>query len=175
MKTVNIKGKEYVTVNERVKYFNENYSNGKIEVSFVELNNDKAVMRAIVTPDCDKPDRCFTGHAYEVADSSFINKTSYIENCETSAVGRALGLMGIGTDESIGSADEVANAMANQKQTAEKLTDKQKDTIVNFMTEGKVHANDLQERYGTAKVDSLSKSQASELIGYVYNKTGGEK
>jgi hypothetical protein len=56
-----------------------------------------------------------TAHAYEKEGSSFINKTSYIENCETSAVGRALGIYGIGIDTSLASADEVANAVTQQK------------------------------------------------------------
>jgi hypothetical protein len=54
------------------------------------------------------------GHAYEKEDSSFINKTSYIENCETSAVGRALGMAGFGIDASICSAEELQNAVLNQ-------------------------------------------------------------
>lgn len=55
-----------------------------------------------------------TGTAYEKEGSTFINKTSYIENCETSAVGRALGMAGFGIDTSIASAEEVQNAIANQ-------------------------------------------------------------
>ena len=56
-----------------------------------------------------------TGHAYEKEGSSFINKTSALENCETSAWGRALGNLGIGIDESMASAQEAANAMIQQK------------------------------------------------------------
>ena len=55
-----------------------------------------------------------TGTAYEKEGSSFINKTSYIENCETSAVGRALGFAGFGIDTSIASAEEVMNAQYQQ-------------------------------------------------------------
>ena len=55
-----------------------------------------------------------TGYAYEKETSSFINKTSYIENCETSAVGRALAMVGIGTDASMCSAEELVNAINNQ-------------------------------------------------------------
>jgi len=54
------------------------------------------------------------GHAYEKEGSTFINKTSYIENCETSAVGRALGMLGIGIDTSIATAEEVNIAIINQ-------------------------------------------------------------
>ena len=61
-----------------------------------------------------------TGHAYEKEASSFINKTSYIENCETSAIGRALGVYGIGIDASLASAEEVVNAVNNQESTKNK-------------------------------------------------------
>ena len=44
-----------------------------------------------------------------------VNSTSYVENCETSAIGRAIGFLGIGATTSIASADEVLNAMAHQK------------------------------------------------------------
>ena len=57
-----------------------------------------------------------TGTAYEKENSSFINKTSYIENCETSAVGRALGFAGFGIDVAIRSAEEAANAEMQQEE-----------------------------------------------------------
>ena len=60
-----------------------------------------------------------TGHASEKDGSSFINKTSALENAETSAVGRALGILGIGIDTSIASAEEVGNAVQNQKSNIE--------------------------------------------------------
>ena len=50
-----------------------------------------------------------------VKSSSNINKTSYVENCETSAVGRALAILGIGIDTSIASANEVEDAIAQQQ------------------------------------------------------------
>ena len=56
-----------------------------------------------------------TGTAYEKENSTFINKTSYIENCETSAVGRALGMAGFGIDTSVASAEEVQNAIMQQE------------------------------------------------------------
>ena len=56
--------------------------------------------------------------------STFINKTSYVENCETSAWGRALANFGIGLDTSVASADEVQNAMANQNVASVKVTTK---------------------------------------------------
>jgi hypothetical protein len=55
------------------------------------------------------------GHAHEEKTASSINKTSYVENCETSAVGRALAMLGIGIDTSIASANEVEEAIAKQQ------------------------------------------------------------
>ena len=115
MKTINIKGKEYVEVAERIKCFNREYPNGKIQTIMMSNNNGAVIIQATVTPDVAKPERFFTGYAHEKEDSSFINKTSYIENCETSAVGRALGMMGIGLIDSVASANEVMNAMENQE------------------------------------------------------------
>ena len=69
-----------------------------------------------------------TGYAYEKEGSTFINKTSYIENCETSAIGRALGIFGIGIDGSVASAEEVRNAKANQPKGAQ-VNNAPRDTI----------------------------------------------
>ena len=136
LKTVDIKGKAYVTVNERVKYFREHFTGYKLiseivyhnEVKFVEWHEFDAEGNKINKSAWTKGEICFkasifneqddlvaTGYAIEKADSSYINKTSYIENCETSAWGRALANFAIGVDSSVASADEVANAIKNQK------------------------------------------------------------
>jgi len=114
-KTVNIKGKEYVEVNERVKHFRENYAGWSIETDMLSNSDGVCVFKAIIKDDTGTVKS--VGHAYEKESSSFINKTSYIENCETSAVGRALGFLGIGIDVSIASSEEVANAIKNQVTT----------------------------------------------------------
>ena len=112
LKSVNIKGKEYVEVNERVKYFRKNYVGWRLETELVSNEDGVCVFRAIIRDEAGEI--ISTGYAYERESSSFINKTSYIENCETSAVGRALGFLGIGIDTSIASSDEVTNAINNQ-------------------------------------------------------------
>ena len=112
-KTVNIKGKEYVEVNERVKYFREEYKGWAIETEMLSNDEGVCVFKASIKDEAGVVKA--VGHAYEKESSSFINKTSYIENCETSAVGRALGFLGIGIDASIASSDEVINAMNNQE------------------------------------------------------------
>ena len=112
MESIKIQGKEYITVNERIKEFRKLHPNGQI-LNQVMANADGQVMfqcKIIVDGVL-----VATAHAYEKEGSSFINKTSYIENCETSAIGRALGMYGIGIDTSLASADEVANAVTQQK------------------------------------------------------------
>ena len=114
MKKIEIKGKEYVKVHERVMEFHRLHKKGKIETDIVEMT-DRFITRTKVTPDIESPERYFTGMAYEKEGESFINKTSALENCETSSVGRALGFLNIGIDTSIATADEVSNAIHQQK------------------------------------------------------------
>lgn len=116
IKTVNIKGKEYAEVNQRIKAFRMVYPDGVIKTEMVSNQNGVCIFRASVYSECTNAYDCLlaTGHAYEKEDSTFINKTSYIENCETSAVGRALGMAGFGIDTSVASAEELENAIANQ-------------------------------------------------------------
>lgn len=112
--SIDVKGKEYVEVNQRIKAFRSICPGGSITTEMLSNENGVCVFRATV---CDENMQILgTGTAYEKETSSFINKTSYIENCETSAVGRALGMCGFGIDTSIASAEEVQNAIRNQNQ-----------------------------------------------------------
>tara|TARA_R100001530_G_scaffold118138_1_gene85283 strand:- start:1464 stop:1811 length:348 start_codon:yes stop_codon:yes gene_type:complete len=112
LKTVNIKGKEYVTVKERLKFFREKFTGYSLTSEITHINENGVIIRATIKN--DKGVVVASGYAHEKQGSSFINKTSFIENCETSAWGRCLGNFGIGVDESVASADEVANAINNQ-------------------------------------------------------------
>ena len=114
MKTINIKGKPYVMVNERIKEFRENdkYKGWSLESEIVKLDDNGCVIKTIIK-DLTGTIRA-TGIAQEDKSSSMINNTSYVENCETSAWGRALGCLGIGIDDSITSAEEVTIAIAKQ-------------------------------------------------------------
>jgi hypothetical protein len=114
VKTVNIKGKEYITVNERLIHFRKEaaYNGWRIVEDLVSLDDKEGVFKAtILDPDGNE---MVSAHAQEYRDSSYINKTSFLENGFTSALGRALGYLGIGLDTSIASADEVGNAVSNQ-------------------------------------------------------------
>lgn len=117
IKTTNIKGKEYAEVNQRIKAFRMVYPDGFITTSLIDNTDGVCVFRAEVGYiDADGNVKLLaSGTAYERENSSQINKTSYIENCETSAIGRALGIAGFGIDTSVASAEEVSNAIAQQE------------------------------------------------------------
>lgn len=112
IKTIDVKGKDYAEVPQRIKAFRSLFPNGAIETSIISNDNQMVVMKATVRD--EEGHVLGEGHAYEKESSSFINKTSYIENCETSAVGRALGMCGFGIDISVASYEEMANAINNQ-------------------------------------------------------------
>ena len=123
--TVDIKGKEYVQVNQRVIAFRKLFPDGSIVTDLIHFGDGVCVVKATILDDGEV---ISTGLAYEKEGSTFINKTSYLENCETSAVGRALGLLGIGIDTSIASADEMQTAIVNQ--TSEKDAPKLRQQIL---------------------------------------------
>lgn len=113
--TMDVKGNDYATVNQRIKAFRMVYPTGFITTEMISNEDGVCIFRASVGY-VDNLDRVVlgTGTAYEKEGSSFINQFSYIENAETSCVGRALGMAGFGIDTSIASYEEVANAVENQ-------------------------------------------------------------
>ena len=121
MKTIKIKGKDYVEVNERLKEFRTNpkYEGYTLESEMVAITQDNCVIKAIIRN--ENGVLVATGFAQEDRTSSMINKTSYVENCETSAWGRALANLGIGIDTSVASADEVDMAIKKQELETESL------------------------------------------------------
>ena len=130
MKTIDIHGKPYVMVKDRVIKFHEDYPNGAINTELSELP-DRYKCRCVVTPDVENPKRTFTGHAVEIIASSKINELSAAECSETSAIGRGLAALGIGVEHEYASGDEVANAINQQNQGitrahAEKTVESQK-------------------------------------------------
>lgn len=149
-KTTNIKGKQYVEVNERIKYFrlSEDYKGWALSTEIVHLDENSCVIRATITDETGMVKA--TGFAQEDKASSYINKTSYVENCETSAWGRALANLGIGIDTSIASSNEVSMAIAKQNSqpatqakkspAKKKLTAEIKNQMIEAVKKGNVAA-----------------------------------
>ena len=119
-----VQKKPYAEVPQRVQGFRMLFPDGFIITEMLSNENGVCVFKATAGYYDEKgePHTLGTGTAYEREGSSFINKTSYIENCETSAVGRALGFLGIGSETSIASAEEVVNAINNQGEKKVELT-----------------------------------------------------
>jgi len=109
---VKIHGKDYRTVAERVELFHQNHKQSEKSITTEILHNDEStvMMKTTVTVG----ESTYTGHAVEVYNSSMINKTSALENCETSAIGRALASAGLGGTE-FASANELQGAIEKQK------------------------------------------------------------
>jgi len=108
---IKIHNKEYYTVDERVEYFREHYPSGQLTTEIVSHEGGTIVMKATAYVDGKL---IATGHAQEDQTLGKINGTSYVENCETSCIGRCLGFMSIGINGSIASADEVKLAQEQQ-------------------------------------------------------------
>ena len=163
MKTINIHGKQYVEVKERIKYFRENFKDWSLTSEVIDLTEDRCVIKATISN--EKGRVIASGIAYESKGSSYINKTSFIENCETSAWGRALANIGIGLDVAIASADEVLNAKAQdkpKKPKIEKLSDDKFSAMVVAIGEGK--GDTVRERLCKYKISNKQQAKIDELL-----------
>ena len=162
---IDVKGKQYAEVNQRIKVFRMLFPNGCISTKIENLSDGMCVMSAMVKDDFGTV--LGVGHAYEKEDSSFINKTSYIENCETSAVGRALGMCGIGIDTGVASAEEVLNAIKQQEEL-KNITDAQRKTLEICIPK---HGQTIEAVCRYYKVDSLNDLTVKDFI-ILMNKMG---
>lgn len=99
----------YVTVAERIAAFHHSFPEGRICTQILEHDAQSGfiLMRAEIYRSSDDASPSATGHAFEVRGDSYVNRTSYIENAETSAVGRALALLGFEVRRGIASREEM--------------------------------------------------------------------
>jgi hypothetical protein len=169
-KTTNIRGKQYVEVNERIKFFRQEdqYKGWSISTEFKQMQPEEVIMCAVIMN--EKGHVMATGHAHEVKGSSNINKTSHIENCETSAVGRALAMLGIGIDTSIASANEVETAIAKQEDEQQQVVTAPVENIMDKAVEYLKSAKDKKRAYNaTIKKygDQLTEKQKAGLQKFV--------
>lgn len=159
LKTTSIKGKEYAEVNQRVKAFRMLCPEGSISTEIVSLADGVCVVRATIT----NADGFVlaTGTAYEKEGSSNINRTSYIENCETSAIGRALGFCGIGIDTSIASYEEVATAIMQQEEKPSEIHVK---VLKDLANQKGVAEEKLCAKYRISKLEDISMADYTKCV-----------
>ena len=173
--SMDIKGKDYIPVNERIKAFRYIYPQGQIRTEIIGLADGVCTMKAEAY---DEEGRLLsTGHAQEKETSSFINKTSYIENCETSAVGRCLGNLGIGLDYGFASYEEVVNAKKQQEDAKNdgevKISNDQWKTLNKFYSKDDIKAmyqelgitngKDIPMDYAVKKIEEYWAKSKKEL------------
>lgn len=169
--TTDVKGKEYAEVNQRIKAFRMVCPQGAIITEMVSNENGVCVFKATILN--DEQVILGTGTAYEKESSSFINKTSYIENCETSAVGRALGMCGFGINTSVASFEEVTNAINNQEDKNNNQKDKGKKSDITtemvarlfiLADETKTDRFEMLKAYKVDNPYNLKKTQYEQLV-----------
>ncbi len=178
-KSIDIKGKEYILVKDRVIFFNEEYPNGSIETNLIsEPTAEMVIVKATITPNVDNPKRIFTGYSQATWGDGYINKVSAMENCETSAIGRALASMGIGVIDSIASADEMRKS--ENAGPTEPASEKQINAIgigLKKLGYPEEYVLETKLRIGNKEVEvgKLDKRQASMVMGKMMDKkTKGE-
>ncbi|MEA2036115.1 MAG: hypothetical protein U9O94_01300 [Nanoarchaeota archaeon] len=193
LKTMDIKRKnkagqevkvgEYVTVNERVKAFHDLYPKGNIETQMIRDEAGSVTMKAVIIPDIEAPTRFFTGYAKEKEENGWINKTDCLENCETSAVGRALGFLGIGIDQAIATVEDIKTAMkAYSGIEMPKAVKEVSDSAVESpeTAQNEPESNDVVDNVNTAESPviepsgAISKEKAKELFN-IAQSNGYEK
>lgn len=133
LNTIDIKGKKYTTVDSRVEFFRVKYPNWSIETTFpiLDLERGFCVCRVIIKDESGRIMADGFAHEWQSKPGSLVNKTSYIENAQTSAVGRALGFIGIGINGmGIATAEEVQLAIDHQESNDYQVTDQTINDIV---------------------------------------------
>lgn len=176
--TMDIKGKEYAEVNQRIKAFRMVYPMGFIHTEMASNENGVCVFRASVGFYKENGDATVLGNgtAYEKESSSYINKTSYIENCETSAVGRALGMAGFGIDVSVASYEEVANAIHQQeaepaaKKSATAKKDNARNRLMAFIKTEGLNAKEISAEYSLSR--GTTEERFQEVLDDLKKKAG---
>ena len=165
---------DYVQVNERIEKFYEKYPDGSIQTEIISNQNGEIIFKAYAFRDREDT-RPATGHAMEREGSTYINKTSHIENCETSAVGRALAMLGFEIKKSVASREEVANAKIQQEELSKKITKEQADVLLKVFENLNIAEGDVKKslaNMGVSTVQDLNNEQYAMILRKLKQKQG---
>ncbi len=162
---------DYVEVNVRIEQFWAKYPEGRLHTEILSWEGGVVTMKASAYRDAQDERPAATGHAYEDESQGHINKTSAVENCETSAVGRALAMLGFEVKKAVASREEVQRAREQQaapKDAGPAITRQQLAKAHMLAGELSITHEDLsagaQKVFGVASLKELSKAQASQMI-----------
>ena len=165
---------DYVQVNERIEKLYEKYPDGSIQTEIISNQNGEIIFKAYAFRDREDT-RPATGHAMEREGSTYINKTSHIENCETSAVGRALAMLGFEIKKSVASREEVANAKIQQEELSKKITKEQADVLLKVFENLNIAEGDVKKslaNMGVSTVQDLNNEQYAMILRKLKQKQG---
>jgi hypothetical protein len=187
---------DYITVAERIESFYKKFPEGRIVTHIVEHDAERGfiLMRAEIYRNADDALPAATGHAYELKTEGYVQRTSYIEVGETSAVGRALAMAGFEVKRGIASREEMEKAArmgegdlprarekaspaastrpkenAEAPKAAQPAADEQKQAILSLLEDlrpgdRRAQRRVLVEMTGKESRDDLTEQEAGELI-----------
>jgi len=108
---------DYETVETRLEKWHGQYPDSRVETELIEASNTRFIVFCKLFKTEADPKPCATGLAFETITEKGVNSTSALENCETSAIGRALANAGFAAKGKRASREEMAkvnNAEPNQ-------------------------------------------------------------
>jgi len=120
---------DYETVEERLTKFWKDNPDGRINTALLEANASRFIVRAEIFRTQTEKDAWASGLAEETVQGRGVNATSALENCETSAIGRALANAGYATKGKRASREEMAKVVkitqvkANIEEVKAKMAD----------------------------------------------------
>ena len=162
----------YVTVAERIAAFYQTYPSGRICTHILEHNEETGfiLIRAEVFRSTDDAQPSATGHAFEVRGDSYVNKTSYIENAETSSVGRALALLGFEVRRGVASREEIEKVARMQP---ERVSAERASKPVNKRAEEEAPADINAEILQAAAALGYDAAKVRKWVNQRFEVTGG--
>lgn len=155
--------KDYVQVHERVKGFRMLFPEGSIETELLTLKEGRCIFRAVAK---DAEGKILaSGTAYEDEGSTNINATSFIENAESSAVGRALSFIGLGIDSGIASFEEVTSAEQRQAENL-KIGKARAEALEKELKDRGISVEKVKQLYKVAFLSDLTERYHRNIVGH---------
>lgn len=151
IKKTDIKGKQYAEVSERILAFRKLNPNGRIITEIIDKTENDVTVKATIYDEQEK--ELATGYASEIK-KGLVNTISMLENCETSAIGRALGFCGFGIDNGIASGQDMSKVeLYKQKNKKEEIYNNMFISYDEALKIVKACINDLCRKQGIVVTD----------------------